>query len=74
MIYNVDEVNENGDKTICVVEIADSGANGATARDGIADGIATGTKCELTHWAFHRIVVNDERNDLGARLLLIECI
>ena len=67
-------MNENGDKTRCVVEITDSVGNGATARDGIADGIATGTKCELTNGTFHRIVVNDERNELGARLLLIECI
>ena len=67
-------MNENGNKTIHVVEITNSVANGARARDEIANGIATGTKCELTIGAFHRIVVNDESNESCARLLLIECI
>ena len=69
-----EEENEDGDGTINVVGITDSVANGATAHDEIADGIANGTKCGLTNGTFHRIVVSDECNELGAGLLLIEGI
>ena len=66
--------NEDVDGTINVVGIADSVANGTTARDEIADGIANGTLCGLTNGTFDGVVVNDGCSELSAGLLLIDGI